>query len=85
MDKVKERISQASRKKGAGRVVEVLNDVDRMFSVTILDEIADLYDDGVLLEDIAKAMNRDVDEVFLALFYLARNGHTKRYFARRNY
>lgn len=55
-----------------GGLVELFDDLTIIFSGSMLDEILKQYNAGKTFEEIAKYMKRDPDEIFLALFHLAR-------------
>ena len=67
---------------GADKYVTLLEDLEFYFPVWQLNEITELWNDGIHIMDLAKRYKRDVDEVFLALFHQARKGKIKRPIAR---
>lgn len=73
----KERMQKAMRA-SKGRMIKILNDTELHFTVDMLNAIAELYEDGCEPEVISNITNRDVDEIFLALFHLARNSEITR-------
>jgi len=63
--------------------VFVLEDLELAFPRKQLSEITKRWNKGEELEDIAKSIERNPDEVFLALFHQSRYDRTKRPFAWR--
>lgn len=64
-------------------VVRLFNDIEIAFTVELLHNITALYEKGFTPEQIAVAVNRDADEIFLALFHQARQGKITKPFGRR--
>ncbi|MDY0395392.1 hypothetical protein ACFSMW_13355 [Virgibacillus halophilus] len=64
-------------------LVKCFCDLELNFSIGVLRDITNLWEDGHDVEDIAEATKRDPDEIFLALFEQSRHGKTKRPFGRR--
>lgn len=55
-----------------GGIVQLFQDLTIEFSGNMLDKILIQYNAGYSIEDIAEYTKRDPDEIFLALFHLAR-------------
>lgn len=70
-------------KTGAKEYVTVLEDMEFYFPVRQLSEIAKQWNNGVHILDLAEEYRRPAEEIFLALFHLARKGKIKRPLARR--
>lgn len=66
-----------------GGVIRINDDLEDYFSVALLHEITELWNDGYKLEDIADVYHKNPDEIFLALFHQSRNDKTHRAFGRR--
>ncbi|MGY0692647.1 hypothetical protein ACW2QC_07610 [Virgibacillus sp. FSP13] len=66
-----------------GALVYCLSDLEIIFSEGLIKEVTDLYEAGHCPEEIGQAINRDPDEVFIALFHQARQGKIDRAFAKR--
>lgn len=73
-------LPKLSNNKGffGGKVVTLFDDLVLLFSEEMLDEIVDKHNAGYSFEEIAKYTKRDPDEIFLALFHLARQGYVVR-------
>lgn len=67
------------------QIVWILDDVERAFTGGLLRKIEKLWEEGESLEFIAEKFHRDPDEIFLALFDLARKGKITRPFGVRTY
>ncbi|UOQ43377.1 hypothetical protein MUN89_15815 [Halobacillus salinarum] len=61
----------------------LLEDLELTFNKRQLQHIRRAWNWGIGLEKIASRYKRDPDEVFLALFHLARKGQIHRSFGRR--
>ncbi|WP_106494922.1 hypothetical protein [Lentibacillus sp. Marseille-P4043] len=66
-----------------GALVYCLSDLEIIFSEGLINEVTILYEQGHEPEEIGQAINRDPDEVFIALFHQARQGRINRSFAKR--
>ena len=66
-----------------GGIVQLFNDLTIDFTGDMLDEILIKYNAGYSIEEIAEYTKRDPDEIFLALFHLARQGKEILPFAKR--
>lgn len=55
-----------------GGIIRLFEDLTIEFSGNMLDEILIHYNTGYSIEEIAEYTKRDPDEIFLALFHLAR-------------
>lgn len=63
--------------------VFILEELELAFRKSDLAYIQDSYNAGDTPEMIGYALERDPDEIFLALYHLARKGHKLRAFGRR--
>jgi hypothetical protein len=63
--------------------VIILDELEFIFPRWQLDEITEMWNDGMELEEIAKIQRRDAREVFLALFHQADKNKVTRAFAYR--
>lgn len=66
-----------------GKIIRILADLTFDFTEEMLDEILDKHNKGYSIEELSRYTKRDIDEVFLALLHLAREGHEVRPIARR--
>lgn len=66
-----------------GQLIYCLDDMERAFTEGALTFILEKYENGLSPEEIGDLINRDPDEIFIALFHLARRGLTQRKFAYR--
>lgn len=76
-------IRQQKKRYGNGGIVRALDDMELFFGEVLLDEIRELYQEGYSAEVIGKEVNRDPDEIFIALFHMARQGIDINPFAKR--
>ncbi|WP_181350504.1 hypothetical protein [Thalassobacillus sp. CUG 92003] len=75
-------ISTSLLKPGEKNVI-ILDNIEFGFPEWQLKAIQDDWEEGLDVESIAKKQKRKWEEVFLALFHLARKGKIKRPFAYR--
>nr|WP_289038234.1 hypothetical protein [uncultured Allobacillus sp.] len=61
-----------------GGIVQLFSDLVTEFSGEMLTEILDKYNKGYSFDEIAEYTGRDPDEVFLAIFHMARQGYEVR-------
>lgn len=66
-----------------GELVCLNEDLEQMFGEIDLEEIAQMWNDGKSEYEIAKVFKCDPDEIFLALFHLARRDKLKRPYGKR--
>lgn len=71
------KISLEKRMEGGG-IVYCLNRYDNAFSEGLLDQIAELHNDGHCLEDIADTFKREPTEILLGLIHQAEQGKITR-------
>lgn len=64
-------------------LVYCLDDLNNVFSDLLLLDITEWYEEGFSLEEIAEELERDPDEIFIALFHQARKGGTEKAFGKR--
>lgn len=57
--------------------VIVLEELDFVWDKSELKKLRDLWNEGAPLEEISESLDRDGDEVFLALIHLARDKRSK--------
>lgn len=62
------------------QIVWIFDDIDRAFTWGLLCDITEQWESGKTIEEIAKKYRRDPDEIFLALFHMARQGKVTRPF-----
>jgi hypothetical protein len=55
-----------------GGIVQLFNDLSIEFSGDMMKEIKKRYNEGYSFEEIGEYTKRDPDEIFLALFHIAR-------------
>ena len=67
----------------SGGIIRLFEDVNLVFSGSMLNEILEKHNLGYSLEEISEYLNRDPDEIFLALFHLARQGYEIRPLGKR--
>lgn len=73
--KIKRRMKEC---RSRDNIIYCLQDMDEVFSSHLLEAITDLHEEGYQVHTIANAINRDPDEVFIALFHQARQGKITR-------
>ena len=66
-----------------GGIIRLFEDANLVFSGSMLNEILEKHNLGYSLEEISEYLNRDPDEIFLALFHLARQGYEIRPLGKR--
>ena len=59
----------------SGGIVRLFDDANIDFSGSMLNEILEKHNEGYSFEEIGEYLKRDPDEIFLALFHLARQGY----------
>ena len=59
----------------SGGVIRLFEDANLVFSGSMLNEILEKHNEGYSFEEIGEYLKRDPDEIFLALFHLARQGY----------
>lgn len=67
----------------SGKIIRLFQDLVLDFTESMLEEIQVQYNAGYSPEEIAEYTKRDPDEIFLALFHLAREGKEIRPLAKR--
>lgn len=68
---------------GSWGFTRILDDCELYFSEEMLENIRKFYNEGHPIEKISNYLRRDADEIFLAIFHLARKGKIKLPFAYR--
>ncbi|WP_017795163.1 hypothetical protein [Oceanobacillus kimchii] len=71
-------IKRMKVKKPKDGLVYCLEDMNRVYSESIIEEVTQLHDMGYCIEDIAGLFDRDEDEIFIGLYDQARKGNLKR-------
>lgn len=66
-----------------GGIVRLFDDLEMSYTNDLLQAIKTFHNEGHSFEDIGERFNRDPDEIFLALFHLARKGEEVKPFAKR--
>lgn len=82
VNEVRQRVLETA-KEYTGKLVRILPEAELFFVDYLLVEIGNLYRDGYTPEVIGESLNRDPDEIFLALFHLSKQDESIEPFARR--